>query len=1428
MANTAPMLDWSSPNIVEAFKLFQQRMELYFTVKKTDITEQPATILLATGDEGLRRYNSWGLSDDDKKDPKKIFKNFIEQLEPAENHRVCRLQLSHYQQHPEESTDDFVNRCKLLANKCQFIAEEYDERIIELIIASTHYPELQRELLGKAAKFPLKDAVALARKHEAAALHSRQLKDLHISSPIETQVAGIHSRSRENNEQYRRKCKNCGRFHEDGRQNCPAQNDLCYACNKKGHWASVCITAQHQTYRQRMNTQHAGGQSYSRGPPNNHNHGRPSNYGRGRRAMHTINEYSEAVPYNTYDTQYSHDMYNNYRDDPEVQTFDTVTMSSIHDRSSDEAYVNINVRLQSRPGVHNFRLKVDTGAQANTLPYRTYKQMFPSGGADAVIRPTNSILTAYNNTTIRCLGLIDIECKFKSSQWQKTPFYVVDVPGPAVLGLPTCKSLNVVTLHCLVKKETPNVINSVQDLIQQFPDQFDKVGEFKTVHKLQVDKSVPSHIDPPRRLPIALKDKVKHELDQMEQQGIIRKIEEPTTWVSSLTYVTKRDGSLRVCLDPRRLNEALIRPYHHAPTVEELGYKFSGSKYFTKLDAKSGYWAVKLDENSQKLTTFQTPFGRYCFRRLPFGLNVSQDIFQLEMDRILEKCSGACGIADDIVVYGKTEKEHDENLRNFMEIATEHGLTLNSTKCDVKKDSVSFFGNMYTAEGMKPDPAKIADLKQMNRPQSRVELQQFLGFTNYLSKFIENYSDKTAILRELLAKESMFLWEEHHQMAFDNIKTAISEHTTLRYYDPKKPVILHCDASQMGIGAALLQPNGINLEPVAYASKSLSPCEQRYACIERELLAIVFATQRFHQFVYGRHFTVVTDHKPLVMIIDKSLTAAPPRLQRMLIALQGYNFDIQYDKGQNNTLADGLSRFPNRQNQDTIELDLRVDFIRFSTNKVNELQTHTALDPTLNKLKEVIIKGWPDTIQELSADMRPYWSIRDQLAVEDGIIMKGPQVVIPAPIRQDIMRQLHTAHLGQEKTKLLAKESVFWTSMNQDIEEYVKACPVCQKFMPAQAPEPLLPHDIPNKPWSVVGTDLFQFQGHQYLIIADYYTKYPVVRRLPLHTSSEVIIQTSKAIFAEYGIPDRIISDNGPQFDSAAYQNFSKQWGFAHYTTSPRRPQGNGFIERQIQTVKNTMKKATEAHLDTELALLFLRSTPVTSHIPSPAQMLFGRKLKTTILSKIRNEIPGKDRIMEALTKRQDTQKQFFDRHSGRELPPLHNEQQVRIQNPLTGHWDLAKVITKCDPRSYIVEDNCGRRLRRNRQHIREIPAPVKPTGDYIYANPVGPVAVTAHCQHIQESPVRTAPNTMNTHNDPATETTPIPAHTRDTEDLIPATAQGHGADRNPVSTQKPSTPTTKPKGITTRQARRTSLHTRTFYRTRAGRTVKPVQRLDY
>ena len=464
----------------------------------------------------------------------------------------------------------------------------------------------------------------------------------------------------------------------------------------------------------------------------------------------------------------------------------------------------------------------------------------------ANVHHTGTKLTAYNGTPIKHYGAINLPCSFKESPWSSATFYIVDSEGPAIIGLQTSLQLNLITMHTRIDSvQQSTTINSTKDLVKEYPDQFDKIGNFPGEYHITVEETAPV-VHAPRRCPIHMRDELKHELDAMEELGVITKVTDPTSWVSSIAISRRANGKLRICLDPKDLNRAIKRCHYRTLTTDEVTHKLAGSRYFSKLDAKNGYWSIRLDHESSLLTTFNSPFGRYRYLRMPFGLAMSQDVFQQRMDAILEDCPGAVGIADDIVIFGKSEAEHDRNLRNFMTVAAKNGLQLNSEKCSVKTPQVCFFGMIYDARGVHPDPRKVEAVKSMPPPQNKSQLREFLGMITYLSPFISNLSAQTASLRELLKQDSDFQWSPSHQQAFNELRNKICEDATLAYFDTSKPTTVQVDASMHGLGATLMQGG----KPIAYASKALSDAETRYANIERELLAVVFGCERFHTYLY--------------------------------------------------------------------------------------------------------------------------------------------------------------------------------------------------------------------------------------------------------------------------------------------------------------------------------------------------------------------------------------------------------------------------------------------------------------------------------------------------------------------------------------------------------------------------------------------------
>ena len=352
---------------------------------------------------------------------------------------------------------------------------------------------------------------------------------------------------------------------------------------------------------------------------------------------------------------------------------------------------------------------------------------------------------------------------------------------------------------------------------------------------------------------------------------------------------------------------------------------------------------------------------------------------------------------------------------------------------------------------------------------------------------------------------------------------------------------------EYGLGACLLQDG----QPIAYASKSLTDTETRYANIERELLAIVFACQRFNTYVLGRPFTVESDHKPLEMIHQKSLASAPPRLQRMLLQLQRYDVTIRYRPGKEMLLADALSRCPSRASGE-IKLDMRVDYIAFSKTWIAKLKDTTREDSILGTVYQLTQQGWPHQRRHTPRMARVYWDFRDQLSTDEGLLLMGPRIVIPSCLREEYLQRLHQGHLSATKVQQNARQHLYWPGLDADIADYTKRCQECiRRSQPPK--EPLQAHEVPQEPWERIAMDYFYMNGRLYILICDYFSKFPFLFQVKT-TSFANLKDHLEELFSVEGIPDEIMSDNGPPFNGKEFSSYLTGLGIRHTTSSPNYP----------------------------------------------------------------------------------------------------------------------------------------------------------------------------------------------------------------------------------------------------------------------------------
>uniref|UniRef100_A0A674D150 ribonuclease H n=1 Tax=Salmo trutta TaxID=8032 RepID=A0A674D150_SALTR len=395
-------------------------------------------------------------------------------------------------------------------------------------------------------------------------------------------------------------------------------------------------------------------------------------------------------------------------------------------------------------------------------------------------------------------------------------------------------------------------------------------------------------MQPLRRIPFALRDDVTKDLQAQLDAGIFEPVN-AAPWISNLVIATKKSGGIRTCVDLRAVNKAVVPDKYPLPTAEELTAQFHGSTIFTKLDLRQGYLQVPLHAASRDLTTFVTHAGVFRYTRMPFGLNSAPSCFQKVMSTILAGIPGVAVYLDDIVVHGPDLHIHDCRLHRVFSALLQNNLTLNGGKCTFAAPAVEFVGFRLSAKGIAPLMSNIEAVHRIPEPTSASQVASFLGMTAYYLRFLPHYSQTTAPLRQLLKKDEPWAWTAACSDAVRSLKSQLSTAPVLAHFDPVCPTIVTCDASAGALGAVLSQlQNGIE-RPVAFASRALSPTEQRYSVGEREALACVWACERWHLYLYGRLFTLRTDHQSLTTLLSASGTGHKPlRLHRWADRLRQY------------------------------------------------------------------------------------------------------------------------------------------------------------------------------------------------------------------------------------------------------------------------------------------------------------------------------------------------------------------------------------------------------------------------------------------------------------------------------------------------------------------------------------------------------------
>ncbi|XP_040158056.1 uncharacterized protein K02A2.6-like [Anopheles arabiensis] len=729
----------------------------------------------------------------------------------------------------------------------------------------------------------------------------------------------------------------------------------------------------------------------------------------------------------------------------------------------------------------------------------------------------------------------------------------------------------------------------IKGLQAKFPTVFSGTGLCtKSRIHLQLKEDARPVFCPKRPVAYAMIETVNKELDRLEQLNIITRVDF-SEWAAPIVVVRKANGNIRICGDySTGLNDALQPLEYPLPLPEDIFSKLAHSSWFSKVDLSDAFLQVEIHEQYRPLLTINTHRGLYHYNRLPPGIKVAPAAFQQIIDRMLAGLQGTSGYMDDVVVGGKTEEEHDENLTKLFQRLKQFGFSVRADKCSLKMKQIDYLGHVIDRHGIRPNPAKIEAIKNLPAPTDIKGVRSFLGAVNFYGKFVPKMRELRYPLDNLLKSDTKFAWNMQCEKAFKYFKEILSSDLLLTHYDPTAEIIVAADASSVGLGATISHKFGDgSIKVVQHASRALTTTEEKYSQIDREGLAIVFAVTKFHKMLYGRSFRLQTDHRPLLRIFGSKKgipVFTANRLQRFALTLQLYDFSIEYVPTGNFGNADILSRLIRNHAKPETEyviasLQLEEDVRSVVLNMINtfplnfrDIEEGTRTDSLLWKVHKYIQEGWPSD-SSYGMELARFYNRKDDLSTVGDCVLFRERVVIPRKLRMRCLNQLHRGHPGIQRMKSVARSYLYWPSIDEDIADCVSSCTACMAV--AKSPPLLEPKFWPKttKPWERVHIDYAgPVDGAYFLIVVDAFSKWPEVMKT-ITTTTTATISMLRSIFARFGMPEKLVSDNGAQFTSDAFKDYCKQSGIEHIKTPPFHPQSNGQAERFVDTMKRALKK---------------------------------------------------------------------------------------------------------------------------------------------------------------------------------------------------------------------------------------------------------------
>lgn len=851
--------------------------------------------------------------------------------------------------------------------------------------------------------------------------------------------------------------------------------------------------------------------------------------------------------------------------------------------------------------------------------------------------------------------------------------------------------VNQINIHEIIDDQ---LVSRLQD---EFPEVFtDMRGTCKKTLRLQLTDCSGVFVRA-RPVPLALRGRVQRELERLERDGTIYRLEH-SDFGTPIVPVVKSDGEIRVCGDYKiTINPKLKRDFYPLPRIEELFANLSNGEEYTKIDLRHAYEQVLLEEDSQRYTAITTHVGTFAYRRVPYGLSCVPENFQKLMEETLRGVPGTVVFLDDICVTGRDRHTHLRNLRAVLERLRTMGLTVKLSKCTFLQKNVKYLGFIIDKEGLHPDPSKIDAIKNAPEPTDVTQLRSFLGMLNYYGKFIPNLSTLLHPLHALLKKEAPWKWSPQCAKSFEDAKRALVSKCVLAHYEEGRPLVLSVDSSGYGLGAILSHRYVDGTErPVSCVSRTLSPAEQNYSQLDKEALAIYFGITRHHQYLFGRKFVLRTDHQPLSFIFGVKggiPQTAASRLQRWAARLAAYDFSVEFVRSTDNGPADALSRLPLSQERSHSGalgyINLVEDCLPVNC---KDIKRETQKDPLLCRILGYVTFGWPSVAS--SEDEKPYFVRKEEIVADLGCLIYKYRIVIPPTLRSRLLEEVHEGHLGISKMKNLARNYIYWPSLDHDIEDLCRKCEPCRAVRDAPARAVLHPWEFPLHPWVRVHADFADFAGKKYLILVDAHSKWLEVVTIK-RTDAENTILALRSIFARFGLVSQLVTDNGPPFSSVEFKKYCNNNLIKHVTSAPYHPQGNGAAENAVKTIKKVLKRALHEGENLPQALSkflfqYRNSEHATTGV-SPAVAMLGRRLRGR-LDAVRPDVAA---VVRAAQDRQIANAGGTPRTLQVGEPVL-----VRDYSERGRKWAKGNVSAKTGPVSFKVDMGDGREWRRHQDQL--------------------------------------------------------------------------------------------------------------------------------